>query len=229
MWTGYPPDSFPHPNPPNALVAPFWSGLSRLPDSSVTGVYYYDDTASGKVYVQWTMFDTTVSYSEPVSFQASLEYGIEGSWITFTYRDLQGADMDRRAALIEQEGGLDALVYNHDNPANPVPVEGSSVLLYHPDLSGIGDAPLPEKLAISARPNPFNAAVTIEITGAEKDSRLEIYDIAGRRVRTMEVSGSRNLVWDGSTESGEKLPSGIYFSRLVSGEKTLKKRLILLR
>lgn len=62
---------------------------------------------------------------------------------------------------------------------------------------------------------------------------LAIYDVLGRRVRTLvdeEVpSGHRELSWDGRAARGESVRSGIYFARLTSVAGQRVSRVVLLR
>lgn len=96
-------------------------------------------------------------------------------------------------------------------------------------------APIPGILAVNlCRPNPFNPSTTIPIylpqTGLIK---LEIYDILGRKQRTLASAGTRagehEYVWDGCDDTGRTLASGIYFCRLTDGRTAAMQRLILLR
>ncbi|MCD6501954.1 T9SS type A sorting domain-containing protein, partial [bacterium] len=177
----YPEDSFPNSDSPNSVIAPLWTQLSFLTSGNI---FYYDDTSSGEFIVQWEMFDSTSSF-ELLRFQAVIDYGREGSWITFNYKDIDGYVRDYSATMIEDQLGMIGLAYFYkDDPAGAyVPKSGSSVLFYNPDLTGIDDkAQLPEELAVSAYPNPFNASVAIDIVGAEKGATLNIFDIAGRMV-----------------------------------------------
>jgi flagellar hook assembly protein FlgD len=53
---------------------------------------------------------------------------------------------------------------------------------------------------------------------AARDARLEIYDAAGRLVRSMALgdldAGPGHVRWDGHDDEGAPLPSGTYFYRL---------------
>ena len=73
------------------------------------------------------------------------------------------------------------------------------------------------------RPNPFNPATAIRYaTPARGRVELSVYDIAGRRVATLvdgEVDGGHHdAIWDGTSDSGENVASGIYFCRMQAGE-----------
>lgn len=59
---------------------------------------------------------------------------------------------------------------------------------------------------------------------------LRIYDSRGRLVRTIgEPRLSGPIVWDGSSETGVKAPSGIYFARAVAAGLIGEGRIILVR
>jgi uncharacterized Ntn-hydrolase superfamily protein len=95
-------------------------------------------------------------------------------------------------------------------------------------------------------PNPFNQSTLIryQIPIPNPESRilhhvsLKIYDLTGRLVETLvnknQDPGVYSTHWDGTDNSGETVPSGIYFSRLVSRigksqKRTTTQKLILLR
>ncbi len=71
-------------------------------------------------------------------------------------------------------------------------------------------------------PNPFNAETTIEYR-LRRDSAvtLTVYDLNGRRVRTLssgqQAAGRHRVVWDGKSDTGTTVSSGVYVVRLVSG------------
>jgi hypothetical protein len=84
------------------------------------------------------------------------------------------------------------------------------------------------------RPNPFNPTTTISFCiPSEAPVHLVIYDTAGRRVRTLidgEVFvGSREIVWDGRSDAGRLVNSGIYYCRLEAGKGTETRKLVLMR
>jgi dipeptidyl aminopeptidase/acylaminoacyl peptidase len=61
---------------------------------------------------------------------------------------------------------------------------------------------------------------------------LVIYDVAGRRVRTLLsgvlVSGWHEAPWDGRDDSGGRVPAGVYFCRMQSGSFSLVEKLVYL-
>jgi len=77
-------------------------------------------------------------------------------------------------------------------------------------------------------PNPFRGQTVIKYA-LPKDAHvtLEIYDISGRKVKTLvngfEKAGWKTAIWNGTNERGEKVKSGIYFYRMKA-DKFLKTR-----
>ncbi|HTR82430.1 MAG TPA: T9SS type A sorting domain-containing protein [Bacteroidota bacterium] len=79
-------------------------------------------------------------------------------------------------------------------------------------------------------PNPFNPSTTIsyDIPTTGKVV-LKIYDILGQQVRTLvdeiQAPGSYKAVWNGDTNSGEKVGSGVYFYDVTfqNGTRFVKK------
>ena len=54
--------------------------------------------------------------------------------------------------------------------------------------------------------------------------QVRIYDIVGRRVRTLAdrvfAAGEHTLTWDGTDDAGQKVPRGVYFVRSTQREPT---------
>ncbi len=83
-------------------------------------------------------------------------------------------------------------------------------------------------------PNPFNPATTIRYSLAKKSQVvLEIYNTLGQRVRTLssgvQSTGEYSLVWDGSSDTGGHVASGVYFYRLRAGEYSAVRKLVMIR
>ena len=83
-------------------------------------------------------------------------------------------------------------------------------------------------------PNPANPGLTIPLElAADAHLDLDIYDLHGRRVRTLwrgELpSGRRVFRWDGRDDDGRALPSGAYFARVRTSESAASRRVVLVR
>lgn len=83
-------------------------------------------------------------------------------------------------------------------------------------------------------PNPFSPATTLSLDIARPESVLvEIFDPAGRIIRRLRPgllgTGTHQIRWDGRDEHGERLPSGIFFYRLLAGRTAFGGTLVLVR
>ncbi|GMQ82121.1 MAG: hypothetical protein BMS9Abin05_1564 [Rhodothermia bacterium] len=83
-------------------------------------------------------------------------------------------------------------------------------------------------------PNPFNQSATISFEIAKSSSvRLAIYDLLGKRVRVLADglfgTGRHQVDWDGNTDSGSPMGSGIYFARMETDGKSTSRKIVLLR
>ena len=93
---------------------------------------------------------------------------------------------------------------------------------------------LPTAFALHANaPNPFNPETVIRFD-LPRDSgvQLEIYDVLGRKVRTLIQkdlpAGVHQAVWAGRDGRGRQVGSGVYFYRLKAGAYIQTRRMILL-
>jgi hypothetical protein len=93
--------------------------------------------------------------------------------------------------------------------------------------------PAASVLAIGpAFPNPAAGQVSFRIfLGRDARVRAAVFDLAGRRVRDLSVSGGvdRVLSWDGRTNAGRTAPSGIYFMRAGERDETVSRRFLWIR
>jgi cytosine/adenosine deaminase-related metal-dependent hydrolase len=103
------------------------------------------------------------------------------------------------------------------------------------DPTGVKDSrPGPAKVSIRVYPNPFNLEAVISYDLAERQRvEVAVFDVAGRRVRTLldrdQNAGPQTLTWDGMSDRGQPLPSGIYFARVRGERDVLLARAALLK
>ncbi len=97
---------------------------------------------------------------------------------------------------------------------------------------------------LTISPNPFNRKTDIRVklqniqkqeAGSKKqEAFLKIYDINGRTVKSFNLTSdflhlTSVVTWDGSDDSGQKLPGGVYFIDLRAGPQIIKEKLIIVR
>ncbi|MGC9315074.1 MAG: FlgD immunoglobulin-like domain containing protein [bacterium] len=106
--------------------------------------------------------------------------------------------------ICTDESGMTSVVLDMDLNPQELPTLTLSAV-------GINEIPKPDRANISISPNPFNSACRIDLP--ENVEFIEVYDISGKIVRTLNCN-SRRVVWDGADSDGISLPSGIYFVRV---------------
>lgn len=89
-------------------------------------------------------------------------------------------------------------------------------------------------LTAQTYPNPFNPQTQIAYNLPEDSYvKLTIYNIQGQKVKLLvdeyQSAGTRNVIWDGCDETGEKVASGVYFYRIEAGPYSVANRMILLK
>ncbi len=98
------------------------------------------------------------------------------------------------------------------------------------------ESALPQHIGLYQNvPNPFNPRTVIRYDlPSALNVRLEIYDVAGRRVRTLvdglvREAGSHEVVWDGRDDRGIHVSSGVFFYRIEAADFRETRKLVLVR
>ncbi len=83
-------------------------------------------------------------------------------------------------------------------------------------------------------PNPFNPETNINFSLKERgDVQLTIFNLKGQKVRTLLNTslsqGNHSVVWNGTSDNGSSVASGIYFYRLDTQDYSSSKKMILMK
>jgi hypothetical protein len=83
-------------------------------------------------------------------------------------------------------------------------------------------------------PNPFNPETAFRFAVPQATQvKLEVYDLAGRHVRTLVdglvQAGWQTARWDGRSDGGARVASGVYFCRLEAGTRELSRKVVVLK
>ena len=151
----------------------------------------YAQRLSGLGIAKWAPYGMALS-TAPGSqwFPTIVSDGASGAIVTW-YDDRTGYD-DIYAQRVQANGQLGGFV------------------------AGVPEAAV---LSLHSFPNPFNPRTTVSFELPEVGAvRLEIFDVAGRLVRTLVdeslPQGSHEAAWDGRDASGREVGSGSYVARL---------------
>jgi hypothetical protein len=99
----------------------------------------------------------------------------------------------------------------------------------------VGAPPPGQTLQAAIAPNPMNPQAKLRFTTAKAGPvRVDLYDLAGRLVRTLYQApfvpaGSHELVVDGRTSSGTAMASGVYYYRVRTSEGSFLGRFAIVR
>lgn len=110
-------------------------------------------------------------------------------------------------------------------------------------VGGEGASILPEAFRLGQNyPNPFRPGAELTLAGNSATTipfrldhtanvTLTIINLTGQIVRTLAsgqmTAGDHTTVWDGRNEAGELAPNGVYLIRLQSGNRTQKRKLLM--
>jgi hypothetical protein len=104
-------------------------------------------------------------------------------------------------------------------------------------MTGCEEAPLAtvsRGAFLTSAPNPFSSDTRVLVrVDTPGEVRLTIYDACGRLVRSLAALQAgpdvSSLVWDGRSDTGLDLPSGVYFCRLEGPGEPVARKILLLR
>jgi len=187
---------------------------------------------------QLVVINNVLVAASPVN-KDDLYIGSDDSWVTtfvigdevdYQYENI-GPVLDDAIASgmpINIKGVVDWNTYENYYRINPRSVE---------DLLDVDDYPHPaNSFALYQNyPNPFSASTSISFSATDLHglSQIKIYNIKGQIVKQLKIENLKlkinEVVWDGKDENGKSLSDGIYFYKLTSGEKSLTKKMILIK
>ena len=116
--------------------------------------------------------------------------------------------------------------------------DGYPILRFMPDPI-VSDTDIVSTMPAVARlnsnyPNPFNPTTTISFEMVQGGAvTIDIYNVKGQKVRSLVdgvySAGSHSVVWNGQSDNGQNVGSGVYFYQMTSGDYTAVKRMVLMK
>ena len=136
-------------------------------------------------------------------------------WIGNTFIELTPADGSLQFAPIFAGGTVDVRVSTDvdDDPHSTLPADFRLEQNY---------------------PNPFNPSTIIEFSLPVRSRvRLDVFNVLGQNVRTMInntlPAGLHKVEFDGRSQNGGSLATGIYFYRLTTEQNTATRKMLLIK
>jgi hypothetical protein len=128
------------------------------------------------------------------------------------------------------------IVFVQSEPGREILQSAKITLSELQEQTGIEDyTNIPQTFSLEQNyPNPFNAVTKIMYSlSNESNVRLTVYDLTGRQVVCLQNgkqgTGHYQINWNGADSNGKTVSSGIYFYRLEAGDKSVTKRMALLK
>ncbi len=213
-----------------------WTELTLLGDPQL--LIWTDDPV--QIQVQYPTIVQTGSISDLVV------QVIDGGGATFPgvdvclYREGEiystiatGADGN---ATFDVSGVTDGEVLVTVTGLNALPHEGAILFVpYSSTDDSESDSVEPRVLSLETGRNPFVISTQLSYQiPADSAVELVVFDLAGRRVRTLVraavvTAGAYTASWDGNDEQGRPVAAGIYLYRLVTDQDRLTKRAVVIR
>jgi len=100
-----------------------------------------------------------------------------------------------------------------------------------------GDDPVVPVVATELKnnfPNPFNPETTIAYSVKEASPvSIEIYNVKGQLVKTLvndaKEAGNHSVTWKGTDNNGRSVSSGIYYYKMIAGQYSSTKKMIMMK
>jgi flagellar hook assembly protein FlgD len=89
-------------------------------------------------------------------------------------------------------------------------------------------------IKIKNYPNPFNPQTAISFELAQTEMvNIDIYNIKGQRINTLSSqrysAGEHSVIWNGNDDYGNRMPSGLYFYRIVTDSSSATAKMMLMK
>jgi hypothetical protein len=177
-------------------------------------------------------------------FSAMLLNVVSGRMATWQTISADGATVSQAITyishlLIDTDGKNDETAKNIADTLNNggtiaagvIPL-GIIQIAYAPAVDDVTAPELIDNVRNFPNPSHSNATISYDL-GREAPVTLAIYNVKGERVRVLIdgviQNGTNNVEWNGKDLAGRDLASGVYFYRLEAGERSVTRRMIIIR
>ncbi|MBI5060469.1 T9SS type A sorting domain-containing protein [candidate division KSB1 bacterium] len=242
----------PFPNPGDnisSMIAVLWDDLFYRFGETGQLAYYYD-TATDRFVVEWYQVHDWQTGTYRSTFQLQLlnpaTYPTQSGnaqWV-FLYNEVSTRALSNSGAtvgfenLAQDDGATYFSSGQYAQSAAALDAGRQILLTTTPPVIVAADpehTALPQEIELAQNfPNPFNPETTIQFSLPRSSPiRLEIFDVLGRSVALLSdnvaEAGIHRLTWNGRSEYGTAVGSGIYFYRLSTPLGVLTRKMILMK
>ncbi len=219
----------------NLIVGPFMNSRTQAMFDNNTDWPGFDESGNTNEAISFTNFpDFSVATDSMFAYMEAIRNGVGGLFIWgFESDRAEWPDLFRvnvEWPLVEDFEhnasitGTDGHPIGDRNWYGPVSIDD--------DIS----AQVAKEFELSQNyPNPFNPSTTIKYElGKVETVNLSIYDVSGQLVRTLvnnarQSAGSFSVIWDGKSDIGSVMPSGVYFYRLQTETASMARKMVMIK
>ncbi len=217
-----------------AKLIPDAFSTSRVP-YGVTATNYWNDlygmgvTVDGELLARGTLIEAIDDAGKVIGTATVTEAG------RFGFMPVYGAENGQGNGLTEGESYSLRVNGQATVEEFTMGASGERTFVGTLTLKGGGSGAVPTQYALDQNyPNPFNPETTISFEiPVEAHVRLEVFNILGEKVTTLvdenRSAGSYSVKWNGRTDDGTPVSSGIYFYRLDAGEYVKSMKMTLMK
>ncbi len=206
--------------------------LYFFPGDSICWLYKFDIDPALAFYQEGTEADPVVYWLDvqAVPHDPDAIFGWKTSWQHWNDDAVWGQGPE------PYFGPWFELTYQPQHVWYPQSIDMAFLIEADIDTDLPGEDGVPQRMGLHQNvPNPFNPMTEIryEIPAEGSDVTLEIFDVAGRRVRML-VDGFRSpgehaVTWNGISDNGRHAAAGIYFYRLQGAGFEETRKMILVK
>ena len=164
-------------------------------------------------YLLWREVDPVSTYYKLIKFAIIDTDGnfVEEPYIAYDYTDEDPEDLRELAAVTNLQGDVFA-IWSDYFPA----IEKTYIVLGWFDHNWLGveenegDPLYSDEIDLHPSMNPFSESVSVTVDASPVPGQLAVYDLSGRKVRTLCRGADGAFLWDGCDSEGNELPPGSY-------------------
>jgi hypothetical protein len=216
--------------PVSSLSDDVWASVVSVPDAgNAAGVYkvpqYPENPANRLISSTYNISPSNLELEDPARLTISF--------------DVLALNGDEAGIYLLRNGQWDYVGGDINNEAGTISARISRFGTYRVFAGPHGDVPadlmIPAEYSLKQNfPNPFNPVTTIGFNLPHSGNvSLVVYDVLGRLVAKLVDGhmrfGEHQVLWDGKSDNGQSLSSGMYFINLKAGDYTSSKKMVLLK
>lgn len=224
-----------------------WSGVSFEAEESG----YLTEIDFGVRYqMNWTVYvyDSFSGTSPGTLMESTSGYSDQNGWVTVSVDSVPIAAGQNFFVAVKYESETYSISFDNTGALSGRSYYSTDGSYFDNILSAHGDANIRAKISTDAfvgieplaavpneimlfpnYPNPFNPETTFSFNiGSLKQTSLRIYDIQGRLIETL-VQGKINPGFHTMTWDASEVATGIYFVKLISGDKIKTRKIMVLK